>query len=287
MEAVQTTHILTIRPSFAAEAGRVSGVAYGQILLLEDDVTIDIRHRHLSRGDEIEVVHRSVVHLPFLVGELTRAVARVFVDDVGRLYLEVTSFTSIVEEEVDECALQASSITLIDGEASTRDLHTQLEVNEVIVLRQLPVGLGGSIKCGHLATSLDADVVLSRSAFGHDVGGEVRYREQDLTDLRFGLGLLLLQALACLLEQCHLRADALSLLLGALLHQITDLLSEGLLTREAGIELLLRATADLIEVQYFGDRFACLELLLAEALNDRLGILLDLLECKHNVSCGV
>ena len=70
--------------------------------------------------------------------------------------------------------------------------------------------------------------------------GEVRYSEQDLTDLRFGLGLFLLKALACLLEQCHLRADALSLLLGALLHQITDLLSEGLLTREAGIELLLR-----------------------------------------------
>ena len=75
MEAVQTTHILTIRPSFAAEAGGVSRVAHGQILLLEDDVTIDIRHRHLSRGDEIEVIRRSVVHLPFLVGELTRAVA--------------------------------------------------------------------------------------------------------------------------------------------------------------------------------------------------------------------
>ena len=108
---------------------------------------------------------------------------------VGGHDLKIAGFAGFVEEEVDERALQASSITLIDGEASTRDLHTQLEVNEVIVLRQLPVGLGGSIECRHLATSLDADVVLSRSAFGHDVGGEVRYSEQDLTDLRFGLGL--------------------------------------------------------------------------------------------------
>ena len=41
-----------------------------------------------------------MVHLPFLVGELTCTVARIFIDDVGWLHLKVARLTGIVKEEV-------------------------------------------------------------------------------------------------------------------------------------------------------------------------------------------
>ena len=92
------------------------------------------------------------------------------------------------------------------------------------------MGLGSSIEGGHLTTRLDADVILSRSTFGHDVGREIRDGEEDFTNLRFCFRLLFLEALAQFLELSYLRADSFGLLLSTLLHQITDLLSEGFLT---------------------------------------------------------
>ena len=92
--------------------------------------------------------------------------------------------------------------------------------------------MGKSIftEIGSDTARLDADVVLCRSPLGHDIGGEIGDREQDLTDLSLGFCLLVLEFFTELLERSHLCADGFCLLLGSLLHQITDLLSDRPLT---------------------------------------------------------
>ena len=68
MQAVQAAHVLAVGAGFAAETGGVGGHLDGEILLVEDHVAEDVRHRHLGRRDEVEIVHRGVVHLSLLVG---------------------------------------------------------------------------------------------------------------------------------------------------------------------------------------------------------------------------
>ena len=172
-----------------------------------------------------------MVHLPLLVGELSCAVARVLIDHIGGLYLQVTCRTGVVEEEVDEGTLESCTIALVDGEARTGDLHTELEVDEVIALGELPVWSCIRREVGHSSPRLDADVVLGCRALGDDLVGEVRDEEEDLTDLGLSLGLTLLEALALALELGDLGTDGLRLLLEALLHQGTDLLSDSVLLR--------------------------------------------------------
>ena len=262
MQTVQSAHVLTVGARLATEASRVGGIAYGQVLLVQDDVAVDIGHRHLSRGDEVEVVHADVVHLPLLVGELARAVARVLIDDVGRLHLGEACLTCVVEEEVDERALQACPIALVDGEARARDLDAELEVYEVVGLCQLPVGGGVGRQLGVVPAHLDADVVLSRRALGHDLSGEIGDLQQDLADTSLCLVLLFLELAAKLLEVGDLGAYLLGLILQSLLHQGTDLLGDGILLRQACVELLLGAAAQLVEVEHLSDVLARLEVLL-------------------------
>ena len=56
MEAIQATYILAIRTSLTTEARRVSRIAYRQVLLIEDHISVDIGHGHFGRRDEVEVI---------------------------------------------------------------------------------------------------------------------------------------------------------------------------------------------------------------------------------------
>ena len=68
VQTVQSAHVLAIRAGLPTEALCIGAVLDGQILLVEDNVAVDICHGHLGRGDQIEVVHLAVIHLPLLVG---------------------------------------------------------------------------------------------------------------------------------------------------------------------------------------------------------------------------
>ena len=52
MKAVQTAYILAIRTCLATETLRVSAVLYRQLSLINDDVTIEVRHRYFTRQME-------------------------------------------------------------------------------------------------------------------------------------------------------------------------------------------------------------------------------------------
>ena len=142
MQAVQTTHVLTIAASLSAETLCVGTVLDRQVLLIEDYIAIDVCHRHLSSWDEIKVIHLTVIHLSLLVRQLSCAVAGSLVNNCWRHYLCISCSTSLIEEEVDEGSLQTCSQADIDRESGTSNLYAQVEVDEIIFLCQLPVGQG-------------------------------------------------------------------------------------------------------------------------------------------------
>ena len=140
VQAVQAAHILAVAACLATEALRVGAVLDGEFLLVEDDIAVDVRDRHLGGGDEVEVIDLGVVHLSFFVWQLACAVAAGSIHDCRRHDLGVAGLVGFGEEEVDEGALQLGSLADIDGEAGAGDLHAQVEVDEIVFLGEFPVG---------------------------------------------------------------------------------------------------------------------------------------------------
>ena len=75
MQTVKATHVLTIRTSLTTETLCVCAVLYWEILLVEDNVTVDVCYRNLCGWDKVEVVYLTMVHLTFLVRKLSCAIA--------------------------------------------------------------------------------------------------------------------------------------------------------------------------------------------------------------------
>ena len=216
-----------------------------------------------------------MVHLSFLVGQLARAVARVLVDDVGRLNLGIAGLASLVEEELDEGALQACSLANIYRETGAGNLHTQVKVDEVVFLCQIPVGHSALGQLRHLATGALHDVVLGGATLGYASIRHIRHRKQNLGYLvlsgRHAVFNLLVGSLQC----SHLGLYLLGLVALTLLHQGTDL--GGHLVKHGGIvvALLLCGTALLVELDHAHDGFAAVEVLHSQAFDDMLGVLVD------------
>ena len=186
VQTVETAHVLAIAASLATEALSVGTVLDGKILLVENDITIDVGDRHFGCGDKIEIVYFAVIHLSLLVGQLSGAVTRCLIDHRRRHNLGVAGSTCLVEEEIDECPLQACSHTDIYGETSTRDLHSKVEVDKVVFLCQLPVGqfslaifriycpvAHGVIAVTFLEIALHDMIVLGSLSLWHFVVGDI------------------------------------------------------------------------------------------------------------------
>ena len=294
MQTIQAAHILSIRTGLAAEALSVSAVLNGQVFLIEDDVAIDIRDGHLSGGNQIEVVHFSVIHLTFLVGQLACAIARCSVNYRRRHYLRVATLAGFVEEEVNECALQTSTFTDVDGETGTRNLHSEVKVDEVVFLGQLPMGkgivntqLGIHVPIAHsvllralLQVALHDAVVLGSMAFRHLVIRNVRNLAKQGCEFLLGAIHKFLQVLVLLLEVGYLQLYLFGLVALALLHERTNLSSQLLGLLFGLIEFALCFTALAIYCQYILYRFArTIEVLFLKAANHPFCFLIDEFEC--------
>ena len=83
-----------------------------------------------------------MIHLTFLVGQLTCTITRSLVHYRWRHDLCIASLTSLIEEEVNQRALQTGSLADINRESSTCDLHTEVKVDEIVFLGEFPVGQG-------------------------------------------------------------------------------------------------------------------------------------------------
>ena len=75
VQAVEAAHVLAVRSGLATEASRISATLDRQVFLVEDLIAEEVCHRHLGGRNEEEVVEVGMIHLAFLVGQLSRAVA--------------------------------------------------------------------------------------------------------------------------------------------------------------------------------------------------------------------
>jgi hypothetical protein len=91
-----------VGPIAAGLAAEARGVAHHfdrQLFGVQDLVAVEVGDGHLGRGDQIEVVHRGVVHLAFLVGQLARGEGAGCVHHVGWDDLAVSGIGGLVQEE--------------------------------------------------------------------------------------------------------------------------------------------------------------------------------------------
>ena len=135
-----------------------------------------------------------------------------------------------VEEIIDKGTLKASATTLVHGEACSGDFYSQLKVDEVVLLRKIPMGelvVWGELR--HGASCFYAYVVFCAIPFGHTLVGHVGDGEKELTNRLFCLLFALLSLRALLFEALHLSTKSLSGGFIATLHFLSDLLCQLLL----------------------------------------------------------
>ena len=163
-----------------------------------------------------------MIHLSLLVGELSGTVGRSLVDNIGGLDFHISGGVGLIEEELDESALQACALTDVDRETRAGDFHTEVEVYEVVFLCQIPVGEGILGEIGHRATGFLNYVVLGGFTFRHHVAGEVGDSAEEVAELLLCGCELHGYLLLGILEGTDLSLGLICLVLLALLHQLAD-----------------------------------------------------------------
>ena len=216
-----------------------------------------------------------MVHLTLLVGQLTGTQTRCLVNHQRGLNLEIASLAGLVEEELDQGTLQACALTHIDGESGTRDLDTQVKVNEVILLGQVPVRQCILGQIGHLATRLFYHVVLGGLALGDTAVGHVGNAQQDFGNLVLGSVEVVVNLLVGGLEAGHLGLDVLGLVAVALLHEGTNLCGHLIEYSGVVVALFLQCTALLVQFHDAHNGLASVKLLDGQAANHILRVLVD------------
>ncbi len=311
VQTIQSAYVLAVRACLTTETLGIGTVLDRQLDLIQDDVAIEVRYGHLSRRDQIEVIHLAVVHLTLLVGQLTRAVTRSGVHHRRRHDLRIAGLVGLSQEEIDQRTLQTSTLSDIDRETGARDLDAQVEIDEVVLLSQFPVRgeclathiflqavrsnslIGCTIPVAERHSTIARDgvdhglvgpvadsnsqVILGSCAFGHDVVGNVRDSEQQLGLRLLGIRHLSIKFGNLGLERTGLCLSGLSLLALALSHEHADRLADAVhLGRRSILMLLGRLTLG-VETEDILNNLCCTsEVLLLQARNDTGFIVVDL-----------
>ena len=111
MDTEQPPSILPRSARLPAETRGVGRVADRHFLDREQLVAVQIRHRHLSRRDQVQFVPFGVVCLIVELRQLTCGNHRVPVHQVGNTYLVIAMFGGVnIEEIVNESSLQLRTL---------------------------------------------------------------------------------------------------------------------------------------------------------------------------------
>ena len=173
-----------------------------------------------------------MVHLSFLVRKLSGAVSAGLVDHRRRHDFGISGNTSFIKEEIDEGPLQTGAIALVDRETCTGNLHTEVEVDEVIVACQFPMrqtctlDIGIHVPVAHtVSLSAFAEVALHHQV----IGSGNAFRNQIVGDIGNGVKELCALVLSSLhgffelcrtaLQFCHTGLLSFCLFTLALLHK--------------------------------------------------------------------
>jgi len=122
-----------------------------------------------------------------------------------------------------------------------------------------------------------------RLAFGDDLGGEVRQRDDGRLQLLPGVGQLGFEARGLLLEVRHEAFALLGLLAAALAHQCADLLGGLVLGGQRVVEFQLEGFAPVVEADDLFDDRRGVHALLGQLACGGLFVIADLLYRKHNI----
>ena len=281
MEAVQAADILAVRACLAAEAGSVGGQGLRKLVVLEYDVTENVGDGHLGGRDHVEIIEVGVIHLAFLVGKLAGTEARCGIDHHRRLDLFVSVGGVDIEEEIDECPLELGSLALVDGESGSGNLHSEVEVDDIVFLAELPVRKGVLRKLDFRTAHLDDEIVLGALSFGDKVAGDIGQQDD--------LGVQLLRHFVGLLEEAAGTGlqlgdsclGSLGLGLQALLHELADLAGLDPLLCQDGIALGLEGAAAGIQLKHALHDLARIEILDGKLRDHFIGIVAEHLKCQH------
>lgn len=282
MQAIQSAHILTITACLTTEALRIGTILNRQILLLKDDIAIDIGNGNLGRRDEIEIILVAIVHLSFLVGQLTGTVSGSGVDHRRRHYFRVAGSTGFVKEEVDKRTLQTRSLSDIDGEAGTGNLDAEIEVDKIILLGQFPMRQGVFRQLGVMSAGLDHDIIVSTGAFGHKIVGNIGDGIEQLGALLERLLHGLLEFLGLYLDFRHLVLRGFHLGRRAVFHQAADTFRYHFRFRQQAVQFGLGGLALIVNGEYlFHDRTCTREMFLLQTADHRVLIVRKLFDSQH------
>jgi len=177
-----------VLPDLPPERGEVCGVVDREVLDIQDLVLEQVGDRNLRGRVEEHVVPLEVVHVVLEVGVLPGSDDGVLVDDHRGEELGVALVLMGVEEEVDEGPLEPCAVALEAVESASGDLHASVEVDDIQVLGDLEVLLGGEIEHPLPSGLVDDDVLGVVLAYG-DVGrGDVGDVEDAVGAYRLELG---------------------------------------------------------------------------------------------------
>ena len=286
MQTIQATHILTVRACLTTETFRVCAVLDREVLLVENYVTIDVCDRYLSSWNQIEVIHFAMVHLSFLVWKLTCAVARSSIHHRWRHDFCVARLACFIEEEIDKCTLETSTLTFIYREACARNLHTEVEVDEVVFLGKFPMwqlsfcilGNGSPISysvsfSAFTQTTLNHTVILCAFAFRNVLVRNI-WNGAEVTIQRITCLIeFLLEFSSGFLQLCHFCLGSFSSVFLSTLHELSNLSSIFLTFSKDGIEFLLCFTTFFVDIDgFFYSLFCTWKTFLFQSTNDLVGL---------------
>ena len=163
-----------------------------------------------------------MIHLSLLIRKLSRTITGSRVHHRRRHDLQVTGITSLIQEEVDQRTLQTSALSFIDRETCSRDLNTQIEINQIIFLRQFPVRKSVLRKFRFHTSHFLNYIVLGTNTFGHTVVGNIGNGIQQIQHVVGSLVHVGLQCFIALLYLGYTGFCNFSFFLFAFFHQLTD-----------------------------------------------------------------
>src|SRR4051812_44830154 len=157
----QPADILSVRSRFAAETGRIRGVADRQLAAVEDLAAMQVRQRHFGRGNEIQIpIAADLEQVLLELRELAGTLQRLAVGEKRRLDLAIAMLARVqIEHEVDQRARQPCAGAAQYGEARAREPHTTLEVENAERRSEIPVRYRREIERPRRAVTPHFDVV--------------------------------------------------------------------------------------------------------------------------------
>src|SRR5438874_9069052 len=112
---------------------------------------MNVRHRHLGRGNEVIVAISELEKVLLEFRELTGTAQRISVDDVRRDDFAIAARGVLLEKKIDERAIQSRPRPGDERETRARDFRRPIEVEDAERFADIPVRLWLKVEFGFFA----------------------------------------------------------------------------------------------------------------------------------------